>query len=361
MKSNSEALKWLKKLSLLIIFFITLLMIVAYVVDPFMYYRSTDNKYMLNSRFVNRGIIENYDYDTVIIGSSMIQNFNMQSFRDKLDCEPIKLTIGGISLDEIELMSSLVSNNTNVEKIIINIDSTQFNSIEEINRFPKYLYDDKILNDFKYLLGYETWMRFIPVDIALRLLDVAGIDLPQKFEMATSIDYIEDWSMDHSFGEEIVLNGYLNSSAIVSKQDTTDMYDNMTNRFDEYLINIDMQESIEYIFLFPPYSALYWHHVDEEGYADILLEFKKYIVNSLSNYDVRIVDMQDLEHIDNLDYYKDLTHYAPYIQELILDAIVSGEFDATVDNIDDKIAGMYEIVDQFSKEYMEILKFDNIN
>ena len=36
-----------------------------------------------------------------------------------------------------------------------------------MDRFPDYLMDDNPWNDYRYLLGYETWMRFIPIDIAL--------------------------------------------------------------------------------------------------------------------------------------------------------------------------------------------------
>lgn len=358
MKADIQATNWLKKLFILISIILVLLMATAYIIDPYLYYRVTDNKYMLNSRFVNKGIIENYNYDTVIIGSSMIQNFNMQSFRDKLNYKPIKATIGGMNLNEIEMMNKLVKEKDKTDRIIINLDMSQFNSKEEESRFPIYLYDDNRLNDFKYLLGYETWMRFIPVDIAVNTLYKMDIQLPDKFDRKTNIDYLEDWSKDYSFGKDIVLKSYFESNETVSKQDKSNMYTNMTARFDKFEENIDIKSDSQYIFLFPPYSALYWNHVSEEGYKNILLEFKRYIVENLDKYNnVRIVDMQDLEHITNLDNYKDLTHYNTYIQEIIVDAIKSKEFDATIKNIDQKINSMNILIDDFIKNNKDINSF----
>ncbi len=70
---------------------------------------------------------------------------------------------------------------------------------------------------------------------------------------------------------------------------------------------------------------------------------------------VRVIDMQDLEYIIDLDHYKDLTHYDLYIQELMVDAIVSGEFDATPENIDEKIGRMLRFVEAFEEENLAVL------
>ena len=44
---------------------------------------------------------------------------------------------------------------------------TMFNSESgsPYDKFPKYLYDDSKINDIKYLLGFETWTKFIPFNL----------------------------------------------------------------------------------------------------------------------------------------------------------------------------------------------------
>ena len=69
---------------------------IAYIIDPFFQFRVRDNTYKLSSWFVSSGLIENYDYDTLIIGSSMTQNFTMDVVREELGVHPLKIGIGGI-------------------------------------------------------------------------------------------------------------------------------------------------------------------------------------------------------------------------------------------------------------------------
>lgn len=60
---------------------------------------------MLSGWFVGGGLIENYDYDTLIVGSSMTQNFDMDVFRNELGVKPLHVGLGGIRISEInELM-----------------------------------------------------------------------------------------------------------------------------------------------------------------------------------------------------------------------------------------------------------------
>lgn len=357
MNAKGQAKLWLKKLVSVVTIILLALMAAAYAVDPYLYYRINDNKYMLNSRFVTKGLIENYEYDTVIVGSSMVRNFNMQSFRDKLDYEPVKATMGAMTIAEIELMHQLAMDQEKTERIITNLDMVSFNANEEDNRFPMYLYDDNRLNDFKYLLGYETWMRFIPVDLGINTLYKAGVDLPDKFDRKTSIDLLEDSSAESTYSREQVLETYFNPDLGLSKQDPAEMYQRMTNRFDKFLENIEMQQTLDYVFLFPPYSALYWYEAEDRGYRTELVEFKKYVIESLEDYsNVRIVDMQDLDLITDLDHYMDLTHFDPEIQEMIVDAIGSGDFDVTVESMDTKIKRLNELVERFKKENPEIIQ-----
>ena len=86
------AKKWLLRLLALILAIVLLMCACAYLVDPYMQYRVRDNQYLLNSRLVTPGLIKNYDYDTVLIGSSMIQNTDMGLFRETLGGSPLKIT-----------------------------------------------------------------------------------------------------------------------------------------------------------------------------------------------------------------------------------------------------------------------------
>ena len=64
------AKKWLLRLLALTMALVMLMCLCAWCIDPYMLYRVRDNQYLLNSRLVTPGLIKNYDYDTVLIGSA---------------------------------------------------------------------------------------------------------------------------------------------------------------------------------------------------------------------------------------------------------------------------------------------------
>ena len=54
-------------------------------------------------------------------------------------------------------------------------------------------------------------MRFIPLNLALLTADKLGIELPQRFQDARSIDKMGEWACRCTFGKEQVLELYANS------------------------------------------------------------------------------------------------------------------------------------------------------
>ncbi len=321
------AKKWLLRLLALTMALVMLMCLCAWCIDPYMLYRVRDNQYLLNSRLVTPGLIKNYDYDTVLIGSSMIQNTDMQRFRDTLGGRPLKITTGAISLTEIQKLTDKIGELGKAEHYYICLDQYLFapEKWDDMDRFPDYLMDDNPWNDYRYLLGYETWMRFIPIDIALSGAKALGLSLPEKLTRAMSIDGIEDWRDDWTFGEEATLSLYTPPARNAAFDGAT-VLARMKQRFEEYLTHLDFSQG-DYTFFFPPYSALYWNYAFGAGNGETYLEFKAYAERMLLGYEnVRIFDFQNAPFITDLNNYKDYTHYAPEINDRMLGCFASGEY-----------------------------------
>lgn len=84
----------------MVLVLITLLSTVMYIIDPFFQFRVRDNTYLITGGFVCGGLIKNYDYDTLILGSSMTQNFDMDVFREEHGGKPLHVGIGGLEYEE---------------------------------------------------------------------------------------------------------------------------------------------------------------------------------------------------------------------------------------------------------------------
>lgn len=347
------AKKWLLRLLALSLALVMLLCAAAYLIDPYMQYRVRDNQYLLNSRLVTPGLIKNYDYDTVLIGSSMIQNTDMQLFRDTLGGRPLKITTGAISLTEIQKLTDKINQVGKAERCYICLDQYLFapEKWDDMDRFPDYLLDDSPWNDYRYLLGYETWTRFIPIDLGLSAAKMLHIPLPEKFTRAMSIDGLEDWRDDWTFGEEATLSLYTPPKK-GTDFDAETVLARMKKRFDEYLTHLDFTNG-DYTFFFPPYSALYWNYAFGAGNGETYLEFKAYAEARLLEYEnVRIFDFQNAPFITDLNNYKDYTHYAPEINDWMLRCFASGE--SLVEVPDSGLERTREQVAELLERYPEI-------
>lgn len=337
------------------LFILVCIMTINYVVDPFFQYRVKDNKYLLNPQFSNAGLIKNHDYNTVILGSSMVQNLNLSILRENYGVKPMKLSLGGLNLKEMEMLYSNIDK-SRVNTFIINIDFSLLNKEihKEEDRFPAYLFGYGLLDRLQYLLAYETSIRYTPVDIGLDLyLKNKKLDeIPSKIRNRINIDDIGN------FRDEAIYNNvdhltfeYLYGYA-VSYMDTTKMDERMKNNLDSVFSVIDMKNNpqTEYIFILPPYSALYWYHTRINHYYDKFMLFAHVFIRETEKYgNVRVICFYDLDEITDLNNYSDLTHFNPAISNEIVNNIFTHKYDLNSSNINQRLNKLDSMTNTFTE------------
>ena len=99
--NKPSPLKWIRNFLCILLAILLFLSGIAYIVDPFMQFRVRDNAYFLEEWYVSGGLIKNYDYDTLILGSSVTQNFDMDVFRQELGVKPLHIGLGAMSPEEM--------------------------------------------------------------------------------------------------------------------------------------------------------------------------------------------------------------------------------------------------------------------
>lgn len=312
---DKSTIKWYVAVSSIITTLLLLCIIITYIIDPFLQYRITDNKYILNCNYTAPGLVKNYDYDTIIIGSSMTQNFSMDLFREQLHCIPLHIGIGGMT-DEDLLEYILLANKINrAKKYYICIDISEFAHVKEANTI-KYLMEDDILDKLKYSISYEGLIKCVPIDIALSLASIVGYSLPDSYKYRMSIDKFGYWGHQYSYGEEIVLEGYATGAYKVSDIELDNLSNTMKTQIDLFFETITPNEN--YIFFFPPYSSLYWSDAASHGYLDTYLEYEEYFIKRAEQTGAKIFFFQDDELTTDLDNYRDTTHYSPAINDWMI-------------------------------------------
>lgn len=360
---NKDNKKFVKYVLVIVSIMLVITATLGYILDPNMYYRKSKHDIYYSEAYTTAGLIKNYNADIAFVGSSMFQNMDMDLVRELYNQEPIKYTMGGMNVDETcMLINRAISLNNGVDTFVVNIDLTMFNTDEKepYKKYPKYIYDENIINDFKYLLGLKTWTRFIPFNIIYNMSKMINSPITNKvtesFINEVDVDNIGKW--DATFGKDIVISKYKKGSESVSDQNINDMLQRMKDKFNnDFYPTFEENTDKEFIIVFPPYSALFWYNADENNYKDEILEFKKYIVEQFEdNSNVTIYDFQDNSEIVDLDNYKDTTHYVKDFNDMMIESIYNKENIVNIDNIDKKIENINVLLDKFKENNSDILK-----
>ena len=331
---KTNAGKWLAAFLALVLVAAVLLGAVAYVIDPFFQFRVRDHVYMLRGWFVDSGLIENYNYDTLIVGSSMTQNFDMNLFRSELGVRPLHVGMGGIRANEIQKLIALAYETGKADRFYVCVDLHMFSTDDGTSHYPEYLFRKDILSRLRYLFSYEVWFRYIPIDIVFMVLDLFGVKLPEKIENNRSVDKLEDWRLDFpetSVGEAAVLKNYVEKQYSVSEVDVTDLFQRMKKKIDSFLEGFSLDRG-SHVFFFPPYSELFWIDARNSGYFEVYLQAKQYFVEQVTKQNAVVFDFQSAECTLDLRNYRDTTHYLPAVNDWMVRCFANGDYRVTPEN-----------------------------
>lgn len=350
MKNTIPAKKWLLTFFSILLATVLLLGMTACWIDPFYQFRYEDCIYFNNTaKFPGPGLVKNYEYDTLIIGSSMTQNFDMELFRRELGVAPLHIGIGGMGIDELLSYIELSERVGKCNSYYICIDQYMLTEAVEY-RTPRYLFRDDPVSMLRYLYSYEVWFRYLPMDAALSILSPMPIDMPTKIQQAADIDYLGNWENDFPFGEDVVIRNYLRDEYGVSAVELNGLYSRMTQWTDMLFENLPGDQTRYHVF-FPPYSVLFWYDAQQEGYLEIYLEAKEYFLEQAQKHGVEVYDFQSAEVVFDLDNYKDITHFRGEINDWMVACFATGDYLADADSIKQNNAKLTAGVEAFVQAY----------
>ena len=136
------------------------MVILTIIVDPYFHYHKPleSVSYELNNeRYMNDGIGRYFDYDAIIIGTSMTHNFKTTEFDELFGAKSIKTPYAGAGYKELsESLERALARNEEVTQVLWAVDYAGLTEPSDWSRYeeqPLYLYDDNYLNDVQYLLN----------------------------------------------------------------------------------------------------------------------------------------------------------------------------------------------------------------
>lgn len=328
-------------------------------VDPFFHYHKPDTSsyyYAINNpRYQNNGILRNFDYEGLIIGTSMTENFKTSEAKEIFGVEFVKTPFPGASLKEInDNVGFALSHNSNLEIVIRGIDMRVLMKEKDFmcdgwEDYPTYLFDDNPFNDMKYLLNRDVLFS--------RVYPMVQNTKESDFEPGiTSFDEYNNWMSSFEFGVNSVLpNGYDYGKTDVQQPGLTDeekeivlesARQNITNLPKQY-------PDVEFYYFFTPYSALWWSEQMQSGSLRKQIEAERIVIEEvLSVENIKLFSINNLVQITaDLNNYKDELHYASWINSLILKYMYKDICRLTRDNYRDYLVDeehLYSTIDYYT-------------
>ncbi|WP_029322916.1 hypothetical protein [Butyrivibrio sp. AE3004] len=324
--------KWFKAILILTIATLALIAGVVYFVDPFFHYRAPNGKLfykLYDQRSQNDGITRNFDYEAIITGTSMCENFKASQFEEGLYCKTVKVVYSGATYKEInDNLKVSYESGHNPEYILRPLDYTLLvrdkdELRDDMGEYPYWLTNDNPIDDVKYLLNKDVLLRYaIPALVS---------PLQGKTPGVTSFDDYSYTDNDNQYGKDYVLLGkkrFKEPEAIEYPGSDTEAMKTLHDNIEQNVVSLArMHPETKFICFFPPYSMVYWGNLYEEGQLDNILAYKEAAINQMLECD-NIHIYSFTTHTDitaDLSRYRDQAHYDAGVNSFILDTIIMYE------------------------------------
>lgn len=329
-------------LSISILFIVS---IFNFIVDPLEQYREA--KFYKQAYNIARhqipGIAKNYDYKTIIIGTSLTENTNIDDVAKILGyTQGVKFTMGGSSANEQKLALDVAFRHKKIDTVLYGLDTTSFSGdIDDQwggkRSLPEYLYNESILDDYKYILSMDTLKK------SVKGL-TKGLLFYNKFDPKFNYNKMFQWECDHSekeYNYQAVVEGYHNGLALKSRLEwqKSHRFEKLKASFDYNLyLLIKSHPETKFVIFYPPRPVVRYKTMSEFGVLADEIMFKRYIFNRIGKLDnVEIYDFNiAYEVTHNLSLYRDSSHYHPKINKWILEQIHNKNtiYKVRIDNIE---------------------------
>lgn len=301
-------------------------------IDPLFHYHKPLDKYayILNDeRYQNNGILKQYDYDAVIIGTSMTSNFKVSELNELFGVNGVKTPFSGATYKEIaDNLHTALEAQENIKMVVTSMDYSTL--IEDKDAYPEqngnfiyptYLTDKNVLNDVNYF-----WNKTIFFDKTLMVLQNT-----KNGGTTTDFDSYANWAEYYNYGLDTLLAAgytksekYASDSVLLNEEDAKIVRKNIQQN----VVEIARQyPNVDFYIFIPPYSICWWEVAKSWGGVDMTIEVLRIkIEEMLEEENIHIYAFGDRKDIVcDLDNYKDTIHYGPWVNSEILREMKANE------------------------------------
>ena len=319
-------------------------------IDPFFHYHGPVEgiSYILdNERYQNDGIVRNFEYDALITGTSVTENFRTSLADELFGVTSVKAAYAGGYYKEIsDGERTALESNPDIRLVIRSMD-TFFAMSEADYRNPEaadpsFLTDDNIFNDDAYVYNADVLFEYVNAELIRTARGIPG----------DNFDTYMRFAEDRPLGAAYVLK-YIDEAEPareftgLSDEDRQMLLENIRANL---TANIAAYPDVEFYYFIPPYCIADWYgnHI-VTGDLPAYVEIMKILTEEVLKYDNAHVFCfyDDTELVTNLDNYSDLQHYSGEVSDMILTSMAKGEHELTKETY----ASYFDTIEDFYMNY----------
>jgi len=294
----------------------------TYLIDPFEQYRESSILPLYDQEsYNNPGIAKNYDYNAVILGTSMVEMSNPSVIDACFGVSSVKLPMRGSHTAQMgwqleHVFHAKERREETLDLAILAVDAySLMGPVDDDEEIVDYLWNDDPLDDIKYLLNRDVLLVKIP-----KLLKNAGKD------MRTKRDDMYKWT-DIVFAAQSVYD----SITITEQKSLTDpeyRLERSTENIERHIRTHALNHpETDFKIYMPPYSAGYWYVMGKEGLMEQQFRSRARVCELLLDLpNVEIYDFSSqTDWILDLDEYFDYSHHSSAVSDRLMRAMAAGE------------------------------------
>ena len=316
-----------------------------------------ENRLHNDMRLQAAGIINNHEFDSIIVGTSMLKGTSAILASEHLGGEFVNLSPNGASVSERKYLIRYALKQKKLKHVIISFDTgLDQNLIKSNSKFPvtkfNYLYDDVVFNDLKAYWNYKFIGCLISFSTSTscygykRELQRPLNWFNQIHLRNTKISGIENWvhaeggrgKSIHSRIKKHIDRPISSSAEFNEKLDLTRQIVD-----DSLFLSIKAYPDTNFHVIFPPYSRfLYslWKNKNPYKYQ-LYLETVRYLVFEGAKYNnLTIYSFDEMAYLNNLNNYRDMRHYGTDMNKVMLTSIADKKSIINIENIEAFIASI---------------------
>lgn len=323
-------------------------------VDPFFHYHEPAGSLKAvatKPEYQVIGSVRNFEYDSIVLGSSVAENYNNTWFDEAFGGTTIKAIQKSATTVELAyyLKEAFIDHDIKNVYFCLDIHSLKSDPNQDFPdaEMPLYLYNNNPFDDVQYI-----WNK-----------DVVFEDLPYMLAVTYMEDYDEgtsyNWAQYKNFTQEGTLLQY-NRLATVHEMKQVEACEETVKGNLEILAGIVREHpDTKFRFVFSPYSMLWWDDCYRSGDLEQNLYAIRETAKVLLTYDnVEIYYFQNDESIiTDLNNYMDVIHFSDTINHYMVDEMSKGNYQLTLHNYEEEIFKMealaYNIVNEYIFRYFE--------